>query len=71
MKKEIEQALKIISNVTGIDEKSIKICETWFARGMLFRAEFKIYGYNYIFNIVFDKVTRHYLHDVPQQQILR
>ena len=70
MRKEIKEALKIISNVTGIEEKAIKIRESWFARDMLTRAEFKIYSYPYIFNIVFDNVTRHYLHDVPQKQVL-
>lgn len=71
MKKEIEEALKIISNVTGIEEKSIKIRELWFARDMLTRAQFKIHGYDYTFNVVLDNVTLHYLHDVPQQRVLK
>lgn len=71
MRKEIEEALKIISNVTGIEEKSIKIRESWFARDMLTRAQFKIYGYDYVFNIVLDNVTLHYLHDIPLKGVLK
>lgn len=71
MRKEIKEALKIISNVTGIEEKSIKITQSWFAFNRLVRAHFKIYRYNYTFNIVLDNVTRHYLHDVPQERVLK